>query len=1230
MRRATMPGLIGLYSLLLLGAVTVEAAGPSMERIEQHNSLEPEFEMAHTDWAAPYARGTVRALFIVPMGTNMNALPLRRAVEVMQRFDITGDAVLTTQAGVYGEQTGEARLTRLLETPRDCYLVSKESIEQIPQKARTAIVAGVKNGAGLFFYGEANEHLIVDAKRLEQVPPLLSGIGAEALTLGQGRVVIYTQDRGFGVYNPTREQAIFGMGLARDEHYERQGRAILWAAGLEPRLHLSLSAPAAPIDREQLSQRSVRVTWRRGGAAAPLRLKTRFRSPSSAWNPFQTADNLNGADGEKAVEIPVVPAGDYRFDVIAQSRQGVEAWATAQLTVTAEDRLADVELDREWGRPGAAIEGRVAVQSNARNQRTLRVQAIDRYGRAVAQQDFPSPAQTVKFSLATAAGMPNYLVVRAMLIAGEEQVAHAYSSRYTIPYSKLDRWNYIVWGRMYASDLDIADELLAASGVTSRMETSRVPWWYMSRAGMNYTPMHGIGTYRPPDTGPQVPVCKPDGTLKAEFGCWNAEPTASEGIDAYVRAQEGQRAHGILIYDMGDEQATRGSCLHPSCWKTYQGYLKEQYGGDIRALNASWDTSFADFDQIQPVIDQTAVPWVSEPDRTGRIKTFANNEMSSVGPTPGSTGWKQSMKNYPRWYDRRTFQFWNFADYVGRCTEAMRRVDPEAVLGVEGTFEDLDQDIDTIVQRMGYWMPYAWEQGSMPNEVIRCIAPRGYRHGNFVGPTGFWACFLRGANTVGKWRIDNLLSQQMGLVPGYRRMTESARIVFDGLGTLLNVRDATEMLHDGVVMLHSFPSFQAMKLEAGPSYGLAKMRDEAGGWNPPEGDRHKRSHKAWHRTIRSFGLQFDYVTYRQILRGEFDPAAYQVMILSQCESIGPEEEQVIRDFVAAGGTVIADVRPGIYGARCKARKDSVLDDLFGVRHTGNVPALAVPGRIVGTIGGREFAVEALDMHVNPALELAGGRALGIAGDTPICIVNETGKGRTILLNFTMWSYPNTAVHGRHEDAAGFVRALLDSAGLKRPLEVLDEKGRPHRSIEVMRWRTGDGVEVAALHGPADRDVKWTDVALPRAAPFDGLDTAVPVTVKLSDQRYVYEMRTGRGGRRTRAFSTGVRPWWATLLVLSERELRPPVMRAAAGSVERGRALRLDIRIPDARGAHAVKVRAKNPAGEEVAWFNRSVIVEDGSALISLPVAYNEQIGTWTVTATDLYTQKASTSSFLVN
>ncbi len=56
----------------------------------------------------------------------------------------------------------------------------------------------------------------------------------------------------------------------------------------------------------------------------------------------------------------------------------------------------------------------------------------------------------------------------------------------------------------------------------------------------------------------------------------------------------------------GDESKTRGACLHPSCWKIYQQWLKEQYGS-IEALNASWGYSYRSFDEIKPTVGNADV-----------------------------------------------------------------------------------------------------------------------------------------------------------------------------------------------------------------------------------------------------------------------------------------------------------------------------------------------------------------------------------------------------------------------------------------------------------------------------------------------------------------------------------------------------------------------------------------------------------------------------------------------
>lgn len=351
------------------------------------------------------------------------------------------------------------------------------------------------------------------------------------------------------------------------------------------------------------------------------------------------------------------------------------------------------------------------------------------------------------------------------------------------------------------------------------------------------------------------------------------------------------------------------------------------------------------------------------------------------------------------------------------------------------------------------------------------------------------------------------------------------------------------------------------------------------------------------------------------------------MILAQHEVIGTEEQRLLREFVADGGMLIADVRPGIYGARGKARQGGALDDLFGVRHRDGTPAVPASGGIEGIVGHTPVQLNRHELYVNPNVDVTTGQALGQAGGVPICIVHAVGKGHAILLNFTMWLYPKLAVHKGPEDAAEFLRALFSEAGIKAPLELTDDHGRRHRNVETMRWRTGEGVEVIALHGPSWGTWPEPNGALDTMpAPFgDGMDTSVPITLNLSEPRHVYEMRTGRGAGPTKTFQTSVIPFIATLLAVSHRPLHAPALYAVADNAARGDSLKLHVAIPRSLGGRALKIRVANPAGEDAPWFARSIIVRDGRTEIDLPIAWNETVGPWTVTATDLFTQHAATA-----
>ncbi len=1247
-------GMIGLSAIgVVLQLVSAAAlADPSLESIELANSLENEHETPHTKWAKPYAGGTVRTLFITQQSPNINGLPLRHAVELMQRFDLSGDAALAMTekgntyaiayaggSGVFGGETGEKRLARLLEKPYDCYVVRGSVMGHLPDEARKTVLRHVEQGAGMVFvYGlqEEDKPLLKEFEAVARSPESLAGLEVRCFTRGKGRMVSldkYPSDASWNAYAATPRQLVFGFGVRRDLYYEAQGRAVLWAADREPKLELEIDVGSDAIARDQLASHPIKLSWNDKSGSTPRRIRVRIRSEARGSQELSTIDDLGSARGHTGLDLPTLPAGSYWIDAIADGKNGVAGWVIKGFSVTTPQGIRKVNLDREWGEAGDPIRGTVELSAPAVAGRSLRVHAVDRHGRVLARQEMANPTDQVAFSLPTDARMPGYIGVEAALVEGGREIDHTYyPGAYTITRRKQDQWNFMVWGRLYATQfLELADDVLAASGVTSRIETSHVPWWYMTRAGMNYTPYCGSGLYRLPDSGPQEPSVDEHGILTRADGCWNDEPAASQRLRKWLDDERDFRRHGVLVYSMGDEVAVLGSCLHPSCWKVYQQWLEGEYA-TIEALNESWGSSFKSFTEIEPIIDMTALVHLTAQQKKAWVLLYANNEHSSIGPTHTSTAWTEDWRSYPRYIDRRSFQYWNFANHCKRFGDAARVMDPQAKCGVEGSDIYLDADIDVIVRNTGWWMPYGGENGETTNEVIRSIAPKGYLHGHFVGGTSFWASFLRGGNTQGKWRIDNAFTPGMRLSPDLRRMFESARILSDGLGTLLNGNPGSQMLDDGIVMLHSMASVKMAKIGDGPSYGIFRWRDDGGRTRSgtPQSQTHevnRRSHRAWHRNIRASGLQFRYTTDGQIKRGEFAATSCKVMILAQYEVIGPEEEKLIREFVAGGGTLIADVRPGIYGARGKPREGGVLDDLFGMRHTGSAPVANAPGSIAGTIGRTRLKLDRRELYVNPNIEVTTGKALGRAGDTPICIVHEAGKGRAILLNFSMWSYPKLAVHDGPEDASKFFRALLAEAGVEAPLELVDGDGRRHRNIEAMRWRTGAGTEVVALHGPSWGT--WPEpngTPDPPPAPFDGgKDMSVPVTVKLPEPRYVYEMRTGRSIGLTDSFTTSVSPFMATLLAVSEAPLQVPTLAAVADAVARGGSLKLRIDIPRARGGRALKVRATGPDGEEAPWFAQSIIVRGGRAEIDLPVAWNEAVGEWKVTATDLMTTEAVTA-----
>ena len=86
---------------------------------------------------------------------------------------------------------------------------------------------------------------------------------------------------------------------------------------------------------------------------------------------------------------------------------------------------------------------------------------------------------------------------------------------------------------------------------------------------------------------------------------------------------------------------------------------------------------------------------------------------------------------------------------------------------------------------------------------------------------------------------------------------------------------------------------------------------------------------------------------------------------------------------------------------------------------------------------------------------------------------------------------------------------------------------------------------------------------------------------------------------------------------------------AAASVAPGQMQQAKIVFPQASGQQAVKLTVTQPDGQPADWLDRVVVTDKQGATVELPMAYNDARGIWTVTATDLFTNRAGVCRFAV-
>ena len=1123
-------------ALIALG-LALPLAAQDMAELEVDHALTMDFPTPHTDWAQPYAHGKTRVLFFVDgRGTNP-----RECVEVMQRFEIEAEAVFWAQivdsveTHWHGGATGERRMLNLLEKQWDAYVFLGLDLTKMSPEQQYKVLRPVTDGAGIVFVGANDARVLKDKNRLTELPPFLAqGPVGEAFTVGNGR----------GIRLPKQPSIQYAPGWETVYDYwaQRLGNAILWAAGKEPKAQIALSIDKSTFARDEGAQITGQITGTLLQGKAWVR--KRYTSHTGEPVPIARVAMIEEVSSPGAVSerVPALPAGDYHFDVWLRSDKGIESWASVPFTVTSSRRVSELKLHETWGEPGDSIAGTVSLEGEPLPDETLQIELLDRRGRVLARRSLAASNDPVQFDFQIEPWFPMLVTVRARLITKMDEVSRSWQF-FRVCKRNRGQFNFLMWDVPRGTLAPYAEESLVKHSVTLQL-SGGVPPPYLSAFDVAWVPYTTRIMAQRDANGIMKPFC------------WND----AEAVRAHVqqKAQDylGAREHGVFVYSLGDEVDTKGACLSPHCAEAYRVFLQEQYG-TLDALNASWGTDFR-----------------------------AWSEVGLADPTDSDEAVSLREKNYPRWFDRQAYKSWNFVRFCGAYKEAYRGIDPEAMTGFEGAgVLEHGDDLDLIIRSNDFWSPYP----GMADEVVRSLAPRSFPRSNWMGYTKdadsllqkYWRMVTRGCDSVWWWRWDCIgrfhgwLAPDLRPFPAVAEILEDTQIVRDGLGDLLL---RSEMLDDGIAVLYSHPSVYAHNLDEGASYGG-----------------YVGSHSAVHTMVRELGMQFRYVSDRMLRLGEFDANRYKALILPRAEAIGDAEAEVIRNFASAGGTVMADVRPGIYDGHCKPRNAGVLDDLFGIERTAKPSATKVEIEGIGAV------------KADTGVRVTTGVAQITAGGAPLFIANKVGAGSAYMTNFDMSSYPRLDVADTPEEIAEGTRDLLGKAGIFPRYRLVGENGLRERNVETVRWANGS-MEIVALFRTG------------------GLETNA--TMFLPQPRFVYDLRNRKSLGQVDRFPVRIIPNRATFLVFATKAVPQAKLTVDPPETARGTVATVRVSVPGAEGLHAFRIRVTN-GREHLDWLDQIVIVGEEAAEFPIPVAFNDPTGRWQVEATDLFTNEPVTAELAV-
>jgi len=598
-----------------------------------------------------------------------------------------------------------------------------------------------------------------------------------------------------------------------------------------------------------------------------------------------------------------------------------------------------------------------------------------------------------------------------------------------------------------------------------------------------------------------------------------------------------------LYYSVADEPGLANQaapfdfCFSPHCQERFRQWLKQRYG-TLAALNAQWGTNFKTWDEVRGATTDEIL--------------------------------ERKDDNFSAWCDHKDFMDSVLIGAYALAKQAMKSHDPDGRIGMGGAqgpaavggwdFWKLCQVFDVLE---AYYIGNNYElmRSFNPNLIpFHCSFGKGNPERHLI-----WYLFIHGDRGLLVWDDGSKYVDDEGNYS--ERAKDFAPLYGELTGGIGKLRIVSQRRDDPIALYHSQANLRVhWILEVRP---LGKNWIRRNSWHERINSRYFRLRESWVKLIEDNGFQYRFLCPAQVKRGDlkvYDPQTrqgFKVLILPEILAMSSAEVEAIRNFVKAGGVVIADRLPAQFDEHGKRLEASPLADLF----------------------------------------------------------RDGAGGRAILLNRDMVPYHQQRIFPhKEEELKALVGDLLRKAvGEDRVTpEVVGDDGKPVTGVETTVWVNGD-VEIIALH--RNPLLRINELGPQEYKSNKKFEVPVRLTVTRRQRAVWYDVRSGRWLGSGRKVVVTLQPFEPIFLAAFPSDPGRFTVEITSDGVKVIPGEPCDM----ARSVYHIAF--VGPDGKERLAYRRNLACGPQGGSVEIPLALNDPAGQWTVRVKEIATGREAEVRF---